>query len=135
MLPALVGLLGVVLALAALDTVRRLDDLETRRDAAQAEAWDPTSTVGPAAGAFRLAREVLAAGTRFALVFGPGVDRNERGLYRLFSTSYLYPAVAVAEPGRADVVLVVGAPPAGIRGSFEAIGEEGGVWLGRRRPA
>lgn len=134
-LPALVGVLGLVLALAALDTLRRLDDLDARRGAALSETKDPTAPAGETADAFRLARTVLAPGARFALAFGPDVDRNARGFYRLFSTYYLYPAVAVAEPARAEVVLVFGSPPAGIRGSFEAIGEEGGVWLGRRRAA
>lgn len=134
-LTTLVTALGLVLSLAALDTLRRLDDLDARRGAALSETKDPSAPAGETAEAFRLARSVLAPGARFALAFGPDVDRNARGFYRLFSTYYLYPAVAVAEPVRADVVLVFGAPPAGIRDSFEAIGEEGGVWLGRRRAA
>ena len=95
-------------------------------------AFDPVVAAGPATEAFRRFRSTLDGESRFALVFGQGVDRNERGTYRLVGGYYLYPAIAVAQPIDADAVMVFGSPRADVRRSFEEVAVVDGVWLGRR---
>jgi hypothetical protein len=124
-----VCLVGVAVVSAARE-VRGLDD---RRREALAVPADPASSVGAAADAFRRFRAGLAAGQRFALVYGPDVDRDERGFYRLFAGYYLYPAIAVPDPRDADAVMVFGTPAPPIVSAFEPVATVDGVWLGRRR--
>jgi len=73
-------------------------------------------------------------GDRFALVFGPDVDRDHVGTYRLVALSTLYPAVATSDLAAADAVMVFGEdPPQPILADFDRVDVVDGVWLGRRR--
>ena len=128
---AFVGLVGI----GALDAVREVRRLDDRRREALATQTDPAATVGEAAEAFRRFRSELGDGRRFALVYGPEIDRDQRGFYRLFAGYYLYPAIAVSSPQDADAVMVFGAPPYGVSRAFEPIATVDGTWLGRRRSA
>ena len=129
---ALVGGLLVVLVLGVRDAVRRLDDVDQRRDQALETTFDVADVTGPAAEAFRTFRSTLAVGDRFALVFAPDVDRDRRGFYRLVSLSYLYPAIATSHPSDADAVMVFGRPSASVRRLFDEVAVVGDVWLGHR---
>jgi hypothetical protein len=131
---ALLGGFLVVVLLLAFGAWREIGHLGHRRDEALASRSDPVSVAGGAAGAFRRLRATLGEGERFALVFGPDVDRDQKGFYRLVSLAVLYPAIAVSDPARADAVMVFGEnPPPRVSGAFEPIGVVDGVWLGRRR--
>lgn len=134
-LTALVVSLVAIVAVGAVGAARQALRLDDRRDAVLAEQSDPAQAAGDKAEAFRTFRRSLADGTRFALVYGPDVDRNQRGFYRLFAGYYLYPAVAVSRPELAGAVMVFGPVPAAVQRGFEPIGELDGVWLGRRRAA
>ena len=132
---AIAGLLAAMLlalGVGVWQAVREIADLGDRRDQALESDWDLASVTGATADAFRRLRPTLGAGDRFALVFAPEVDRDQRGLYRLVSLSYLYPAVATSDPDDADAVMVFGAPSLGVRREFDEIGVVAGVWLGRR---
>ena len=96
----------VALAVAVATAAGRVLELDDRRTEALAARFDPVVAAGPATEAFRRFRSTLDGESRFALVFGPGVDRNQRGIYRLVGGYYLYPAIAVAQPisGRGDGV-------------------------------
>ena len=122
-----------LVAVGALDAAREIRRLEDRRHEALATRSDPADTAGAAAGAFRRFRSELGAGRRFAVVYGPDLDRDTRGFYRLFSGYYLYPAIAVSTPADADAVMVFGAPGPAISRAFASIATVDGVWLGRRR--
>jgi hypothetical protein len=128
----LIAGLIVVLALGVRDAVRRLDDVDRRRDQALESTFDVADATGSAAEAFRTFRSTLAVGDRFALVFASDVDRDRRGLYRLVSLSYLYPAIATSHPSGADAVMVFGPPSASVRRSFSEVAVVGDVWLGHR---
>jgi hypothetical protein len=123
---------GVVLVLGVADAGRRMRSLDDRRDEALAARRDPADVAGDAAGAFRRFRSTLSEGDTFALAFGPDVDRDQKGFYRLVALSYLYPAVAVSDPAEADAMMVFGPPTPSIRGTFDEIAVVDGVWLGRR---
>ncbi len=129
---ALVAGLLLVLVLGVRNTVRRLDDVDRRRDQALASTFDVADATGSTAEAFRSFRSTLADGDRFALVFAPDVDRDRRGFYRLVSLSYLYPAIATSDPSGADAVMVFGRPSASVRRSFDEVAVVGDVWLGHR---
>jgi hypothetical protein len=131
MVAAFVGLL----AIGALDAVREVRRLDDRRREALAVETDPAATVGAAADAFRRFRSELGDGGRFALVYGPEVDRDQRGFYRLFGGYYLYPAIAVSSLQDADAVMVFGAPTEAVTRAFEQIATVDGIWLGRRGSA
>lgn len=134
-----VGLLAAaflaIVVIAAGAAVREIERLDDRRAVVAADQFDPAQAAGDAAEAFRRFRSQLDRRAHFALVFGPGADRNTRGFYRLFAGYYLYPAIAVDDPARADAVMAVGAPAASELEGFEQIEVVGDVWLGRRRPA
>jgi hypothetical protein len=119
-------------AVGVVDAARRLGSLDHRRDEAIAARGDTAGQAGNVAGALRRFRSDVGAGDRFALVFGPDLDRNQRGFYRLVALSYLYPAVAVPDPEEADAIMVFGTPTPSMRGTFGEIAVVDGVWLGRR---
>lgn len=126
---------AVVVGLGVLDAGRVIGELGDQRERALASRSDDTAGLtGEAADAFRQFRAHLRKGERFALVFAPDIGRDQEGFYRLVALSYLYPAIAVDDPGRADAVMVFGEQSPGIRADFEQIGAAAGVWLGRRRP-
>jgi hypothetical protein len=84
----------------------------------------------PVASALRKADALLGRGDRFALVVAPAVDRSTAGAYRLLSDQYLFPALATADPGAAEVVIGVGgAAPAP---DLDLVYERAGAWVGRR---
>ena len=124
----------VVVLLLMLGAGRQIRHLGDRRDEALALRSDPVDVGGDAAGAFRRFRTTLREGESFALVFGPGVGRDQKGFYRLVSLSVLYPAIAGSDTAKADAVMVFGEdPPPSITDIFESLGVVDGVWLGRRR--
>ena len=131
-LTAVVVAFAVIVAVGALAAVRQARRLDDRRASVLSEHSDPAQAAGDQAEAFRTFRRSLDDGARFSLVYGPEVDRNQRGFYRLFAGYYLYPAVAVTRLELADAVMVFGPPPPAVRRSFDPIGELDGVWLGRR---
>ena len=110
-----------------------LRHLDTGRNEALAARPEPGGQVGEVGEAFRRFRAVLDDGTRFALVYGPDLDRDQRGFYRLFAGFFLYPAIAVPDADEADAVMVFGEPPDELRGTFEELAVVEGVWLGTRR--
>ena len=124
---------AVTVAVAVTVSVSRALALDERRAEAFVVRSEPVTVAGPATAAFRRFRSTLADDSRFALVFGPGVDRNGRGTYRLVAGYYLYPAIRVARPSTADAVMVFGSPTAAVRRSFEEVALVDGIWLGRRR--
>ena len=123
---------SVLAVLLAVDARRQLNHVDHRGDEARASRTDPSAAGGETADPFRRFRQEVGPGARFALVFGPDVDRDQRGFYRLFAGYFLYPAIAVAEPGDADAVMVFGSPSSELRASFEELATVDGVWLARR---
>jgi hypothetical protein len=130
-LVAIATFVGLV-AWQALDAGRTIDQLGSRRADALASRSDGADAAGSAPEAFRSFRATLHAGERFALVFAPGTSIDDQGTYRLVSLSYLYPGIAVADPEKAQAVMVFGEPSAAIRSAFEETGVVDGVWLGHR---
>jgi len=124
---------AAIVAYGALEAVRFAESLDDRRAAALVYRTDPVEQAGSTAAAYRRFRAEVDGATRFSLVFGPALDRNERGFHRLFAGYYLYPAIAVDEPARAIAVMVFGEPQAALRRDFERIAVLDGVWLGRRK--
>lgn len=124
-----------IVAYGAVTSVREAKRLDDRRAYAEATRLDSVLTAGESAEAFRGFRQSLGASSRFALVFGPAVDRDQQGFFRLFAGYYLYPAIAVDDFQEADAVMVFGRPPKPVLDSFERLGERDGIWLGRRRTA
>ena len=124
---------AVILLLGVRDAARRTASLDERRDQALAGQSDPVEIAGAVSAAFRRVRSTIGRDDRFALVFGPEFERDQQGFYRLVALSSLYPAIATADPGDADAVMVFGAPSPSIRARFDEIGVVEGVWLGRRR--
>lgn len=122
-----------IVAYGALTALREAERLDDRRSSVLATRADPAAAAGDAVDAFRVFRQALSGSSRFALVFGADVDRDERGFFRLFAGSYLYPAVAVGDPGDADAVMVVGRPTQALLESFERLDDRNGLWLGKRR--
>lgn len=130
---ALLAAFLVAVALVALDGVRGIRELEDRRDNALGSQPDVAAIAGEVAGALRRFRSELREGERFALEFSPDVGRDQEGFYRLVALSFLYPAVAVADPEHAHGLMAFGGPPApDVRGAFREIAVVDGVWLGRR---
>jgi hypothetical protein len=137
-LACLVGLLATA-ALAVLGTIRA-----TRREAHErAMFYEPLShqqrrdyvtdafDVPPA---FARLRAVLRRGERFALVIPDHMAADRAGLFRAFGLYYLYPALAVEGPERADVVLVFGSVPPLVLEDFRRVERNAaGGWIGRRR--
>lgn len=130
---AVVVAFAIVVAVGATQSARRLGHLDHRRAEALAVHSEPVDVASDVAGAFRQFRSSLNAGDRFALLFGDDVDADRRGTYRLVALSYLYPAVAIDDPSRANAVMVFGEPSASVVSAFEGTGVVDGVWLGRRR--
>jgi hypothetical protein len=123
-----------VIVLGALASALRIADVERRRVEARADRTDSVSAAGSKAPALRRLQATLGDGDRFAFVFGPEVDRDQRGLHHLVALSVLYPAIAVADPEQADAVALVGiAPTAAITTRFAEVEVVDGVWIGRRR--
>lgn len=118
-----------------LEAVRYAEALDDRRASALVSRTDPVETAGETASAYRRFRAEVDGDTRFALVYGPAIDRNGRGFHRLFAGYYLYPAIAVDDPGEADAIMVFGTPGALLLDVFERIDVVDGVWLGRRKAA
>jgi hypothetical protein len=125
----------VVVGLGVNDAARRASQLGAKRAEAVATRSDPASTAGGAAAAFRSFGSVLEPGARFALVYDEDYDRNERGFYNLFARYYLYPALAVSDPARADAVMVFGDPLPQVLERFDQLAVVDGFWLGRRKQA
>jgi len=124
-----------IVAFGGLEAVRYAEALDDRRATALVYRTDPVETAGETATAYRRFRSEVDASTRFALVYGPGIDRHGRGFHRLFAGYYLYPAIAVGDPDEADAIMVFGPPGAAVLDAFERIDVVDGVWLGRRRAA
>ena len=129
---AVVGVFVAVVARQAWDAGREIDALGPQRRDALASRSDGADSAGSAPQAFRSFRATLRPGERFALVFAPGTSTNDQGTYRLVSLSYLYPAIAVTDPEKAQAVMVFGEPSAAIRADFDETGDVDGVWLGHR---
>jgi len=125
----------VIVGFGGVEAVRLAEDLDDRRATALFYRADPAETAGETASAYRRFRAEVDESTRFALVYGPGIDRNGRGFHRLFAGYYLYPAIAVDDPADAHAIMVFGTPRAVLLRAFERIAVLGGVWLGRRRTA
>jgi hypothetical protein len=87
----------------------------------------------PAATAFRRARAVLQTGDRFAIVVAANTDRSTAGMLRLVSQHYLFPAIAVANPAAAHVVVVLGARTGPLPRRFVPLLAVTGAWVGVRR--
>lgn len=121
-----------LVARQAWDAGREIDALGSQRGDALASRSDGADSAGSAPEAFRSFRATLHPGDRFALVFAPGTSIDDQGTYRLVSLAYLYPAVAVTDPGKAQAVMVFGEPSAAIRAEFDETGLADGVWLGHR---
>ena len=121
-----------ILVLGLRDARRSIAGLGPLADAARSSVSDQADEAGAAAGAFRRARALVHEGDRFALVVPKSVGRDQAGLYRLVALSYLYPAIAVSDPARADLVMVFGNPSPAIRTAFDEVDVVSGVWLGRR---
>jgi len=129
---ALVGAFLAIVSYGAAAAVLEAERLDDRRAFALTELRDPVATAGESAEAFSRFRSELDARSRFALVFGSAVDRDQRGFYHLFAGFFLYPAVAVDDPARADAVMVFGSPPPSVLREFERLDLLDGIWLGRR---
>lgn len=120
----------LVLARGVVDAARSIDTILERGTTEKVE--DTASIVGSHGAAFRRFRGALDENSRFALVFGPRVGRDERILLTLFSGFYLYPSIAVDDPLEADRVMVFGVPSTALLRRFRPIGESDDTWLGRR---
>ena len=102
---------AIVVVVAVVGTARRVATLDERRAEALADARDPVFAAGPATAAFRRFRSTLGPGSRFALVYGPGVDRNGRSTYRLVAATTSIRRSRSPRPTVADAVMVFGSPP------------------------
>lgn len=131
--------LVALLAALALSTLMRSQDFEDqRRDRLLPAESRPDALLGsmisePTASAFRSAHDALRAGERFALVVAPGTDRSTEGTHRLFANHYLYPAIVVDDPVRADVLIALFGGGSPSRDGWETVFESGDAWVGRRR--
>jgi hypothetical protein len=130
----LVAAFLVVVALGVRDATQVARQLGDRRAEAIATRSDQSGLAGRAAGSFRALRGHLEPGSRFALVYDEDYDRNERGYYRLVAGYYLYPALMVSDPARADAVITFGAPPAHVLQRFDQLAVIDGFWVGTRKP-
>jgi hypothetical protein len=130
-LVVIAAFVGLV-AWLVLDAGRTIDQLGSRRADGLASRSDGADAAGSVPNAFRSFRATLRPGERFALVFAPGTSIDFQGTYRLVSLSYLYPAIAVGEPEKAQAVMVFGEPSPAIRSAFAETGVVEGVWLGHR---
>jgi hypothetical protein len=125
----------VALALSTLARTRdyeaerrqRLVPAESRRDALLGSMVSE-----PAASALRSARAILSAGQRFAIVVAPGTDRSVEGTHRLVANHYLYPAIAVGDPTKADVLIALFGGDGTSREGWETVFGSGDAWVGRR---
>jgi hypothetical protein len=140
------GVLALVLvaalAVSSLILIKDLDAYHDQREeipaAARADALLGTTIPEPAASAFRRARAILHPGDRFAVVTSPSLDTSTAGTYtagtyRLFSQHYLFPALAVASPSVARVVIVLGPRAGGAPAGFDPVLAEPRAWVGVRR--
>jgi hypothetical protein len=137
---AFAGLALVLVAVLAVSSVVLIKDLDAYHDqralipaAARADALLGTTIAEPAATAFRRARATLRPGDRFAVVTSPSLDTSTAGTYRLFSQHYLFPAIAVASPRAARVVVVLGPRHGGPPAGFDPVLDDPGAWVGVRR--
>jgi hypothetical protein len=127
-----------LLAWTALSTISRTRDFEAQRRERLLPAEErPHVLLGslasePSASALRAAERVLGPGDRFALLIPPGIDRSTAGTYRLLANAYLYPAVAVADPSGADVVIGLFGGGAELRQERETVFASGDAWVGSR---